>query len=431
VKRILDENPAKKHLLLLVLIFGLLLASFVTGCQPETKSTPKVELLPEAQTEPAPSPIVEPSPTPSLINVRSVTTQADFPQSLTFNLEVESNSEITDIELRYKIKKVTMAVVTTTIKPDFTPANRVGTSWIWDTRKASLPPGAEIEYSWVIKNATGDRLKTEPARLIFDDSRYQWQELVMGKVRLFWHQGDQSFGQQLMDAAQAALGKLARDTGAELEKQAKIYVYADSQDLHGALVFPQEWTGGVAFPEYGVIAIGISPSNLAWGKRTVAHELAHMVIHQVTFNPYSDLPTWLDEGLAMYAEGDLRKDLEGMLTQAISANTLFSVRSLGSGFPAEFKDAGLAYAESYSLVKFLIDNYGSEKMLNLLQVFKQGSGYDDALLTVYGFDIDGLDDLWRASFGLRYRPVTWFQTSLLDLALAFTVVYSPKAAGLA
>ncbi|MGB3129600.1 MAG: hypothetical protein WBC11_07780, partial [Dehalococcoidia bacterium] len=42
----------------------------------------------------------------------------------------------------------------------------------------------------------------------------------------------------------------------------------------------------------------------------------------------------------------------------------------------------------------------------LLNVFKQGSSYDDALLAVYGFDTAGLDNLWRLSLGLEPRQST-------------------------
>jgi len=59
--------------------------------------------------------------------------------------------------------------------------------------------------------------------------------------------------------------------------------------------------------------------------------------------------------------------------------------------------ARLSYAESYSLVEYLLDNYGQDKMLNLLNILKQGSTYDEALIEVYGFDINGLDASWRAT----------------------------------
>lgn len=40
-------------------------------------------------------------------------------------------------------------------------------------------------------------------------------------------------------------------------------------------------------------------------------------------------------------------------------------------------------------------------MVRLLQVFHQGSTYDDALKQVYGFDQDGLDIVWRQSLGAK------------------------------
>jgi hypothetical protein len=46
-------------------------------------------------------------------------------------------------------------------------------------------------------------------------------------------------------------------------------------------------------------------------------------------------------------------------------------------------------------VEYLLDNYGQDKMLNLLTLLKQGNSYDEALTQVYEFDIDGLDSYWR------------------------------------
>jgi hypothetical protein len=118
--------------------------------------------------------------------------------------------------------------------------------------------------------------------------------------------------------------------------------------------------------------------------------------HQITFSPYGAiLPTWLDEGLAMYAEGKPDTYLESVLQKAIAQHKLISVRSLASPFSALPAEAYLSYAESQSLVEFLIQNYGKDKMLQLLSLFKEGNTYDEALTQVYGFDQDGLDTLWQ------------------------------------
>jgi len=82
---------------------------------------------------------------------------------------------------------------------------------------------------------------------------------------------------------------------------------------------------------------------------------------------------------------------------AILEDELISVRSLCSPFSAYYEIACLSYAQSYSLVEYLLDNYGQDRMLELLTILKQGSTYDEALTEVYGFDIDGLDARWRGT----------------------------------
>ncbi len=323
-------------------------------------------------------------------------TQVEFPSHLGFSLSVKSDVNVTDIRLHYTVDRVSYAQVTSEVYIEFVPNTMVDVSWAWDMRRTGgLPPGASVEYWWTVKDAKGDEVKTAPARIQFDDLRYSWHSLTEGGVTIYWYEGNQSFVQELMTAAQQALARLAGDTGAELERTVKVYVYASFRDLLGSMIFPQEWTGGVAFTRYGTLAIGISPSELVWGKRAIAHELAHLVIHQMTLNPYNDLPTWLDEGLAMYAEGPLESGYVALLNKVVAENELISVRSLSSPFSAFAGEASLAYAQSYSLVEFLISSYGQGKMLELLNTFRQGSGYDAALDRVYGFDMDGLNNLWR------------------------------------
>jgi hypothetical protein len=252
-----------------------------------------------------------------------------------------------------------------------------------------------VDYWWVIEDAGGDRMETKPVSLKIDDSRYAWQSLTDDLLTLYWYQGDDTFAREILTTARQVLARLADTTGAELKNPIKLFIYADSEALRGAMIFPQEWTGGVAFTRYGTIAIGIAPDSLDWGKRAMSHEITHLVTHQMVFNPYNDLPTWLEEGLAMYTEGPLLPVFADLLDEAIAGEALISVRSLSSPFSAYAEESALAYAQSHSIIEYLINSYGQTKMLALLNTFREGSGYDEALLQVYGFDMDGLNDLWR------------------------------------
>ena len=339
------------------------------------------------------------------ISLLDSTAEVYFPSALVFNITAESSSDITKVRLHYQVDRMNYAQVTSEVWPDFTPSPKVETEWIWDMRKASLPSGAIIQYWWTIEDKIGNRLVTPVDVVRFDDLRYSWQILTGGQLSLFWYEGSQSFAEELMAACQQALERLAEDTGAYLEKPVDIYIYANSKDLRGAMIFPREWTGGVAFTEYSIIAIGVSVKQLDWGKKALAHELGHLVTHQITFSPYGAiLPTWLDEGLAMHAEGEPDPYLQSWLKKAISEQSLISVRSLSSPFSAKPEEAYISYAQSQSTVEFLLQNYGKDKMLRLLTLLKEGNTCDEALTEVYGFDQDGLDELWREIITIPAEP---------------------------
>ena len=334
------------------------------------------------------------------------TTEVDFPAGMTFSLTAQSTSDIEDVFLRYRIERLSDVRVTAVIQPDFSPAPRVTARWTWEMKKMlqSLPPGTRIHYSWRIVDVSGNELETSWETTEFRDDHHSWDSLAADGLTLFWYRGGQSFAQTMLDAADEALQRLSRDTGAYLEQGIRVYIYGSSEDLLNAMIYPQEWMGGAAFPQYGIVAIGIEPTNVAWGKRVMAHEVAHLATHQMTANPYNDIPTWLEEGLSMYAEGDLAFDFQDALGEAVASDDLISVQTLSSNFPSDYYQALLSYAESYSLVDFLISQYDKERMLRLLTAFQQGTTYDDALVQVYGFTTEELSQLWRQSLGLPPRP---------------------------
>ena len=329
--------------------------------------------------------------------------EINFPSQAVFTLEAESSADIADVRLYYQVDKMNYVEVVSEGWADFTPANKVTARWVWDMRQASLPAGAEVTYWWVVEDAEGNKLKTSSLIMHFDDDRFSWRSLTStvpqggGELTLFWYEGSDFFAQELMNACEKGLARLTEDIGTYPERPIKIYIYASTTDLQEAMIFPQEWTGGVAFTEFSTIAIGISAARLDWGKRALVHELTHLVVHQATFSPYGQLPLWLDEGLAMYNEGKLEPQYRTRLEEAILEDKLISVRSLCSPFSAEPEKAYLSYAQSYSLVEYLLDNYGQDRMLDLLTLLKEDATYDEALTEVYGFDIDGLDANWRAT----------------------------------
>jgi hypothetical protein len=358
------------------------------------------------------------------IAVSESSAEVEFPDKLDFVLTAESDSDITDVRLFTYVERLSYAHVTSEVLIDIVPDRHITAEWSWDMRKTGgMPPGTNIQYWWSILDADGNTLETPPVTLRYDDTRHEWKSVGQNDITLYWYKGDTEFAEELLSAAVEGLDRLYENTGVSITDPIEIYIYANSNDLQSAMIYPQTWTGGVAYPLYNCVAIGIETSNIDWGLRTIVHELTHLVIHRMTYNPYLDLPVWLDEGLAMYMEGPLTEVFNFYLNQAVENDTLISVRSLSSPFSAYADQSYLSYAESYSLVSMLIDTYGREKMLDLLTVMAGGIDHDEAFKEVYGFDMDGLNEIWRDYVNKQYMVqnsasvLTGTGQSLSELAL--------------
>lgn len=327
--------------------------------------------------------------------------QNSYPASVKFLLEAQSSSPITKIVLRHKLGH---SQATSVSNVSFQPGLKVKAEHVWNTQRQYVPPGTEIEYFWQIEDSAGNRAETVWTTLAVLDTRFDWQRLESGNVSLHWYRGDWRFAQDLLEAATRAARRLSEEVGAQLERPAKLFVYEKHRDMFGALP-PRnvEWTGAQAFSEAGIIVIQIEPTvqGRSFGQRAVPHEISHLIVHAATDNPFGGLPHWLDEGLAVYAEGDLDGGMVAALNDAVTNDTLLSLQSIAGNFPTNEDLARLAYAQGYSVVKYLLGTYGRDKMTRLLGVFKEGSTADRTFRSAYGFDVAALEREWRLSMGAK------------------------------
>jgi len=320
---------------------------------------------------------------------------AQFPSSLQFTVSAESAYPVTDVRLLYRIDKMNYGQVTSEAWASFEPSTRVSADWTWDMRRASLPPGAGITYWWKVRDASGAVVETPASTVRFDDNRHQWQQVDSADVSLHWYYGDTEFANELLGVCDAAIETLAVDIGARVDRRIIVYLYQSAADLRQAMVYPQEWTGGVAFTDYGIVAIGLGPGDMEWGIRALRHELTHLVVHTLSFGPYGELPTWLDEGLAMRSEGEPAGTFVAVLRQAVLDDSLISLRTLGGPVSSDTQKAYLSYAQSHSVVDYLLETYDSQSMNTLLMLLTDGETVDSALQQSYGVALSQLEANWR------------------------------------
>lgn len=325
-----------------------------------------------------------------------------FPNTITFRAKITGNANITSVVLEYGSEQLTCGDVVAKAFPEFTPGKSVDVQWTWDMRQSgSLPPGATIWWRWHYTDENGKETESDQQTIAWLDSEHNWKTVKKDKLNLHWYSGNQSFAQELLDAAQSGLDFNRTKSGLVAEAPIDLYIFANTNDLKDAILYEPSWTGGQAFPDHDIVIIGISKNDLEWGKDAIVHELTHVLVGHLTFSCLGAVPTWLNEGLAVYSEGELDAASQTQLDEAIKADTLLTVRSLSAGFSEVSDKAYLSYSQSFSIVKFLVETYGQEKMTALLIALRDGATVDDALTQTYGFNIEGLEDEWRQAIGAQ------------------------------
>ena len=324
----------------------------------------------------------------------------EFATSIDFHLVADAPEPIAQVYLIFKLGD---SNIVQKRSAEFTPGTHVDAKWTWELKRGTLAPGTRIRYYWRLIAEDGTVYKTKPVSFRYEDTRFEWHSLSEGPVTLYWYEGSEDFARELMEAAQKALSRLQDEMGVNVEGPVYIYVYASSRDMREVVPKRSESfdefsvTLGIVLSEDTLAVLGTDPDV----EKTIAHELSHLVVAKATENPLNvPLPRWLDEGLAMYAEGELPPANRRALERAIRSGELISVRSL-SGYVGDPSKIDLFYAEAYSVVEFLIKEYGKEKMTQLLAKFAEGAYQEDALREVYGFGLDELDARWKEYLGVK------------------------------
>ena len=330
-----------------------------------------------------------------------------FPNTITFQAKITASTNITSVVLEYGTEQLTCGEVIAKAFPEFTPGKSIDARWTWDMRQSgSLPPGATIWWRWRYIDESGKETVSNQKTITWLDSEHNWKTVKKDKLNLHWYSGNQEFAQELLNAAQGGLDFNRTKSGLTAEAPIDIYIFADTNDMKDAILYEPSWTGGQAFADNDIVILGISQSDLDWGKDAIVHELTHVLVGHLTFSCLGAVPTWLNEGLAVYSEGELDSASQTQLDEAIRNDTLLTVRSLSAGFSEVSDKAYLSYSQSFSIVKFLIETYGQDKMTSLLTALRDGATVDDALSQTYGFNIEGLEAEWRQAIGAPVGTVS-------------------------
>ena len=353
-------------------------------------------LGPAALLAPAPTPVLAAAPTAQITGVEN-----KFPSEILFTAEAASpGSRITSLRFHMTVGPGQAERLDNF---EFTPGPQVtGKYTLKVAGNNYIPPGSTLTYWADAQDAAGATVISEKQTYWYADTRFQWSKLQEGTVTLYYYGAAERTARSVMQAAH----EVQDNTGELLGVQGHpftLMLYNTPSDIIGAQQVEtsekrsQELIRvGIAYPGSDLVQV-LAASGFG-GPDTTRHEVTHLFVSWAAGN---GVPTWLNEGLAVWAQNDPGSDYRNSLDEAIKDDKLLLLRGMES-FPGNSKDTLLAYGESWSAVKYLIDTYGRAKFREFyLSMGKIGT--EPALKATFGVSYDELDAAWRKSVGAPPR----------------------------
>lgn len=256
-----------------------------------------------------------------------------------------------------------------------------------------IPVGSLITYYWEFVDSNSVTYQTPSYEFVFLDGQYRWNVIEDSKNIKLYHYGNRD---RLVNKSYSEAIKVVDDTASfidfNLNFPIRIIYYRNNVDAKLAVppassnYSKKTVTQGV---KYKTDVIHQYDENYV----TIRHEVTHILTKIAGAGIFSNLPFWVDEGLAVYMSGSNEKynQIESYIIRNEKALRLSSIQ----GKPGTPEMVDLFYAQSYSLTKYLIDEKGIEKYKDFFSKLKADLGIEKALLLVYGLNQDTLYLEWR------------------------------------
>ena len=288
-----------------------------------------------------------------------------------------------------------------------------------------FPPGTLFEVTFVFMS-DGENVREydfhEPVEYLDEDR--DWQRIVDDDLELIYY-----------DIPTSAIESLHRDTSRHVARIKGVLGVTEHPPLR-AVIFPNvgeltkfgptisqsatdgTFFGGFAYSQY-LLTIMASPSV-----PILTHELTHL-LHDVAMGSPSTVraPAWLTEGIATYLETGQRNHLPRNYRNHRSITRFRELSSV----PGLRQDIGIFYRQSADFLGFLAEMQGDESIGRLLAELGDGARLDDALVSIYGGNLDELENVWRAQYGLapvdvrepiRFEPRRDYPPTLVPIPTA-------------
>ncbi|MBI4721196.1 MAG: PD40 domain-containing protein [Chitinivibrionia bacterium] len=250
-----------------------------------------------------------------------------------------------------------------------------------------------------------------------------WHILSTRHFDIHFYQGEEAFAARAGLVLEDGYRMLSAKLGAELPWKVPIILYASHNDFletNVSLSLLSEGVQAFAEPSRRRIVLPFNGSFSAF-RHTAIHELAHVFTFHIVYNRLMDnvfsrnylfsMPLWLVEGLAEYLSVGWDTDSDMFIRDAVIYDYVMDL---------DYVNGLYAYKEGQSVMNYIADTYGNEKLLDILSALASSRNAAAALEKTIGVDSDELSRQWKASLRKHYWPLYAHKSDAEDIGRKLT-----------
>lgn len=341
--------------------------------------------------------------------IESETVTNGYPQTLTFSVTAKSDRVIADVTLKYAIAGRGSSALG---KPqEFTPATNVTADVVLQVNSSSsyFPVGSNFTYHWEIITADGATLIGPDQTFFYLPPNQDWQHVSNDFMTVYYHGDRESIANAYLKAGEDTYERIGKQLYGITLQQTPVNVILFADEAESSLAL--QGSGGrfdAAVTTCGtkvtndIVLIIPIPCGSTDRTDTLRHEFGHILNETAGEGTLAKLPSWLDEGAAVYAQSS-PGDYQTAFLAAARSNRLipFSQMSIPATNPSQ---VGVFYGESWAMVSYLIDKDGPEAFAKFMRTIKGGRRFDQALSDVYGFArLDDFEAAFKKAVGVTQQ----------------------------
>lgn len=274
---------------------------------------------------------------------------------------------------------------------------------------------------------------------LLNTNAYSEEYISKNNVNIQYEKKNEKLAKYILDISKNVMQSVTEKTGINYNKQLNIKISPSKNVFDNETGIKNLDVQGVAISDIGLVIINsenIFKSSNDDIFKLLEHEFTHIYLGDyISHNSSLSFPRWLNEGIAQYVSGGTSElfsfSYQNSLQSAFISNKVLPFSILVQSFPYTRDNFTLAYAQSISMTKFLVDRYGDNKLKELIININKEDNFYRAFSKTYSIDFNDIEREWLSekrtsnyTFDYYFSTHIDFITNgliLISAIIAFTV----------